>query len=60
MTRGMTYLVGVDDVDESPQSHGINENMENSIFGVNINIDFSVVVEDVREKITIMMRWGCQ
>ena len=46
MTRGMTYLVGVDDVDESPQSHGINENMENSIFDVDLNADFNAAVED--------------
>ena len=50
---GVTDEVGLveeDNVDESLQSHGIDENMENSIFDVNLNADFNVTVEDIREK----------
>ena len=39
-----------DNVNESLQSHGIDENMENSIFDVDLNADFIVAVEDIREK----------
>ena len=50
---GVTDEVGLveeDNVDESLQSHGIDENMENSIFDVDLNADFIVAVEDIREK----------
>ena len=50
---GVTDEVGLveeDNVDESLQSHGIDENMENSIFDVDLNADWNVAVEDIREK----------
>ena len=35
-----------DNVNENLQSHGIDDNMENSIFDVDLNADFNAAVED--------------
>lgn len=47
-----------DNVDERLQPHRIDENIENSIFDVDLNTVSALPLKILEKSITVMLRWG--